>query len=68
MAHLGNLISNLGEFFMIQELSFAESGYINGGGEVSDAVAAAGQAAQALVDAAYDAGYKLGHAVRGLFS
>lgn len=53
---------------MIQKLSFDEIDHVNGGGEVSDAINAAGEAAQALVDAAYDAGYKLGHAVRGLFS
>ena len=51
----------------IQELSIYEIDHVDGGSAVGDTIAAVGQAAQAVVNAAYDAGYKLGHAVRGLF-
>ncbi|UAB79368.1 hypothetical protein INR77_06735 [Erythrobacter sp. SCSIO 43205] len=49
---------------MIQELKFDEIEAVDGAG-IGEAIIEAGQS---VVDAAYDAGHKLGSAVRSLFT
>lgn len=52
---------------MIQELSLAEMDYVNGAGEVGDAIRAAGEAGKEILNNTYEAFYKLGTSVRSLF-
>ena len=53
---------------MIQELNYQEIGLVNGAGEVGDAIRAVGETIDKIGDAAYDAGYRLGQAVRSIFT
>ncbi len=52
---------------MIQELNFDEVEYVNGAGEFGDAISAVGEAGQAIIETAYNAGYMLGKSIRNAF-
>jgi creatinine amidohydrolase/Fe(II)-dependent formamide hydrolase-like protein len=53
---------------MIQELTFDEVNAVSGAGEIGDAIRAVGEVGEKIVATAYNAGYMLGSAVRGLFT
>ena len=51
----------------IQDLDLCEIEQVSAAGEVGDAIRAVGDSIQKIGDAAYDAGHRLGKAVRSLF-
>ncbi|HEX8480817.1 MAG TPA: class IIb bacteriocin, lactobin A/cerein 7B family [Allosphingosinicella sp.] len=54
---------------MIHDLTIDEMNSVNGGeGEVGDAIRAVGEVGATIVKTAYDAGYMLGSAIRGIFT
>jgi hypothetical protein len=53
---------------MFEELTFEEIDLVTGAGEVGDAIRAVGEVVDKIGDAAYEAGYRLGKAIGGLFS
>ena len=53
---------------MIHDLTIDEVNSVNGAGEVGDAIRAVGEVGATIVKTAYDAGYMLGSAIRGIFT